>query len=141
MSTDANSDRLLAAQIEDELRNCNAALQRLGALLSTTGVDPEVLLEFRESVNRVRVSAWAAQKAIVDREGMTFERLLAGERVRSIAKMCEQLSEYVGSHGAEDCPDFERILEEFTKLMVLINLRSTESASGNLIEATLQPKE
>jgi hypothetical protein len=116
----------LVDEIERELQSCNTALQRLGRLVSSDGIDPTLLAEFREAVNRVRVTAWAAEKSIADREGVSIERLLAAERVRNITKMLEQVSEYVGCHELADCPDFEKLLQEITKLTVTIRLKQTE---------------
>src|SRR3954462_9840764 len=79
-------DLSLIEQIEVQLQSCNFALQRLGMLLSTDGIDPGLLTMLVDSVNRVRVAAWAAQKSIADKKGVSFERLLAGELARNIAK-------------------------------------------------------
>ena len=120
-------DPSLIEEIERELQKCNFALHRLGTVLSTEGIDPGLLTMFLDSVNRVRVSAWSAQKSLADREGVSFERLLACEQARSIASMCEKLSEFVGCHELAECPDFERLLQEITKLTVTINLKRSET--------------
>jgi hypothetical protein len=121
-------DASLVEDIERELQKCNVALHRLGTLLSTEGIDPSLLMMFRDSVSRVRIAAWAAQKSIADREGMSFERLLAAERVRSIASMCEELSEFVGCNEPSQCPVFDKLLQEMTKLTTMIRLKGAEPA-------------
>ncbi len=55
--------------------------------------DPRILSEFRETVNRVRTTAWAMQQYIEtrvnDRDPANVLTLLAGERVRAAFQICE----------------------------------------------------
>ena len=68
-------------------------LQKL--LLSGEGLDPRILTDFRDALNRVRNTAWSAQQY------MTFEAtgqdstsvlsILAGERVRATYQLCQAI--------------------------------------------------
>ncbi len=75
--------------LTDELRILQA--------LFTAGVefDPRILTEFRDTVNRVRTTAWAMQQYIEttanDRDPKKVLTLLAGERVRAAFQMCEAI--------------------------------------------------
>lgn len=70
---------------------------RLLQALFTAGVefDPRLLSEFRETVNRVRTTAWAMQQYIEttanDRDPATVLTLLAGERVRAAFQICQAI--------------------------------------------------
>lgn len=79
-----------------KLQGLNDELRLLEALL-TAGVqfDPRILSEFRETMNRVRTTAWAMQQYIEitanDRDPKKVLNLLAGERVRSAFQICEAI--------------------------------------------------
>jgi hypothetical protein len=79
-----------------KLQGLNDELRLLEALL-TAGVqfDPRILSEFRETMNRVRTTAWAMQQYIEitanDRDPKKVLTLLAGERVRAAFQMCEAI--------------------------------------------------
>ncbi len=76
-----------------KLQGLNDELRLLEALL-TAGVefDPRILSEFRETMNRVRTTAWAMQQYIEttanDRDPKKVLTLLAGERVRAAFQIC-----------------------------------------------------
>ncbi len=61
-------------------------LQNLHKLLLSSEVDPDVLSDFRDALNRVRNTAWAAQQYVIEKEigqdSADIHSLLAGERVR-----------------------------------------------------------
>jgi hypothetical protein len=79
-----------------KLQGLNDELRLLEALL-TAGVqfDPRILSEFRETMNRVRTTAWAMQQYIEitanDRDPKKVLTLLAGERVRAAFQVCEAI--------------------------------------------------
>src|ERR1019366_7517559 len=72
-------------------------LQGLHELLLSGDLDPRVLADFRDAVNRVRNAAWAAQQYIVRREtdqgSSSVLSLLAGERIRTTYQLCLVISE------------------------------------------------
>ena len=61
-------------------------LQNLHKMLLSSEVDPDVLSDFRDALNRVRNTAWAAQQYVIEKENgqdsTSIHSLLAGERVR-----------------------------------------------------------
>ena len=79
-----------------KLQGLTDELRLLQALL-TAGVefDPRILTEFRDTVNRVRTTAWAMQQYIEnaanDRDPKMVLTLLAGERVRAAFQICEAI--------------------------------------------------
>jgi hypothetical protein len=64
-------------------------------LLLSSDVDPDVLADFRDALNRVRNTAWAAQQYVVrketDQDSTSVLSLLAGERVRAAHQLCQAL--------------------------------------------------
>ena len=72
-------------------------LQGLHELLLSNEVDPDVLADFRDALNRVRNTAWATQQYVVrketDQDSTSVLSLLAGERIRTAYQLCEALTE------------------------------------------------
>ena len=83
--------------VRSHLENGIGELLGLHELLLTNVVDPDVLVDFRDALNRVRNTAWAAQQYIVrketDQDSTSVLSLLAGERVRTAYQLCEALTE------------------------------------------------
>jgi hypothetical protein len=65
--------------------------------LLSNEVDPDVLADFRDALNRIRNTAWAAQQYIVrketNQESTSLLSLLAGERIRAAFQLCQALSD------------------------------------------------
>ncbi len=71
-------------------------LRRIENLLLTAGdLDPWVLTDFRDAVNRVRTTAWGvqqyAQSKNTDTDPHAVLSVLAAERVRAAYVMCAQI--------------------------------------------------
>jgi hypothetical protein len=83
--------------VRSHLEKGISELQGLHKLLLSTEVDPDVLAAFRDALNRVRNTAWAAQEYVVRKEndqGQTSVlSLLASERIRAIYQLCEALTD------------------------------------------------
>jgi hypothetical protein len=85
------------ADIDDRLENAIVELLALQEVLSSDEVDGRVLSDFRDALNRVRNTAWAAQKYVATRgfnegtDGLTS--FLAGERVRCAFQLCQTINE------------------------------------------------
>ncbi len=60
-------------------------------------VDPKVLADFREALNRVRNMAWAAQQSaassFLQESGATVTSFLAAERIRAAYQLCRAIQE------------------------------------------------
>ena len=89
-----------------KLQGLNDELRLLEALL-TAGVqfDPRILSEFRETMNRVRTTAWAMQQYIEitanDCDPKKVLTLLAGERVRAAFQVCEAIRADLKNEGVK----------------------------------------
>jgi hypothetical protein len=83
--------------VRSHLEKGISELQGLHKLLLSTEVDPDVLAAFRDALNRVRNTAWAAQEYVVRKENeqgsTSVLSLLAGERIRAIYQLCEALTD------------------------------------------------
>jgi hypothetical protein len=85
------------ADVDDRLENAIVELLALQEVLSAAEVDGHVLSDFRDALNRVRNTAWAAQKYVASRQfnegtaGLTS--FLAGERVRCAFQLCRTIHE------------------------------------------------
>ncbi len=101
------------------------SLGRLGAVLNSSSMIPaELFEEFRHAVNRVRISTWVAERALADRQGASYERLLAQQRVRAITTMCEQVAEYLSTQHPPDFDGLHALSEAMNKLLVALQLRA-----------------
>jgi hypothetical protein len=66
-------------------------------LLSGEGLDPRILTDFRDAVNRVRNTAWSAQQFLALKEtgedGTDALSIAAAERVRAAYQLCQAIQE------------------------------------------------
>jgi hypothetical protein len=83
--------------VRSHLEKGISELQGLHKLLLSSEVDPDVLSDFRDALNRVRNTAWAAQQYVVRKESgqdsASVLSLLAGERIRVAYQLCQGLSD------------------------------------------------
>jgi hypothetical protein len=60
-------------------------------------LEPLILADFRDALNRVRTSAWAAQQYVIrrdiDHDSSSVVSLLVGERIRAAYQLCEAIGE------------------------------------------------
>lgn len=74
-----------------------AELQVLHKLLLSSEIDPEVLADFRDALNRVRNAAWGAHQYIVrkdnDQSSTNVHSVLVGERIRAAYQLCQSLAD------------------------------------------------
>jgi hypothetical protein len=74
------------------LQNASSELREVEALLASADLDPRILSDFRDAVNRVRTTAWATQQYAesmdTQRDPSTVLNLLAGERIRAAYQLC-----------------------------------------------------
>ena len=85
------------ANVRAHLEKGITELQGLHKLLLSSVVDPEVLADFRDALNRARNTAWAAQQYVVrrdnDQDSTSVLALLAGERIRAAYQLCQALTD------------------------------------------------
>ena len=86
---DSNS---VAGRLENAIRELTG-LHR--SLLSGEGLDPRILTDFRDALNRVRNTAWSAQQYLalkeIDGDAGGVLSILTGERVRVAYQLCQTL--------------------------------------------------
>jgi hypothetical protein len=79
------------------LQNASSELREVEALLASADLDPRILSDFRDAVNRVRTAAWATQQYAeskdVERDPSTVLNLLAGERIRAAYQLCRAIGQ------------------------------------------------
>jgi hypothetical protein len=84
-------------KVRSQLEKGISELQGLHKLLLSSDVNPDVLTDFRDALNRVRNTAWAAQQYIVrketDQDSTSVLSLLAGERIRAAYHLCQALAD------------------------------------------------
>jgi hypothetical protein len=70
-------------------------LQRLHEVLLSGDLEPRVLTDFRDALNRVRTAAWAAQQYVMRKEteqdSGSVLSLLVGERIRVTLQLCQAI--------------------------------------------------
>lgn len=87
-----------ADSVAQRLGNAIAELRNLHELLlSGEGLDPRILTDFRDGLNRLRNTAWSAHQYLalrgVDADSASVLSILAGERVRVAYQICQALQE------------------------------------------------
>ena len=74
-------------------------------MLLSSEVDPDVLADFRDALNRVRNTAWAAHQYVTrkesDQDSTSVLSLLAGERIRAAYLLCQSLCDELKSTDAK----------------------------------------
>ena len=78
------------------LEQAISELQGLSELLLSGDLDPRILTDFRDAVNRVRNAAWAAQQYVARKEtdqgSSSVLSFLVGERIRVTYQLCQAIS-------------------------------------------------
>jgi hypothetical protein len=85
-----------AVTVSRRLEKAITELRRLQKLLlSGEGLDPRILTDFRDALNRVRNTAWSAQQYIAStatgQDSASVLSILAGERVRAAYQLCQAI--------------------------------------------------
>ena len=107
--------------VRSHLEKGISELQGLHKLLLFSDVDPDVLADFRDALNRVRNTAWATQQYVFrkenDQDSTSVLSLLAGERIRAAYQLCQALADDLKETDVE----FQRgslvQLHEVTKIL------------------------
>jgi hypothetical protein len=82
----------------DTSERLKAAIEELGgiqSLLMTGELDPRILTDFRDAVNRIRNTAWAAyqyaESRIAGKDLRDIMSIVAGERIRAAYHLCQAI--------------------------------------------------
>jgi hypothetical protein len=87
----ANADGAFREQIKTEIMRATANLNRIATLLQAWFVDPRVLKEFRESVDRVREAGWIAQQGFDSAQSRKTTEMLFAHRARAATSLLNHL--------------------------------------------------
>jgi len=89
------------ATVSDRLKSAVKELRQLDKLLVHGDLDPRILSDFRDALNRVRNTAWSAQQYVslkdAEQDSHSVLTLLAGERIRATYQLCQALEGDLGS--------------------------------------------
>jgi hypothetical protein len=90
-----NGESEARANVSQRLASAITELRALQEPLLTAEVDPRVLTDFRDALNRIRNTAWAAQQSadapLFDQGATTVASYLTAERVRAAYQLCRSL--------------------------------------------------
>jgi hypothetical protein len=90
-----SSELAQKADVSERLANAIAELRALQEPLLTAEVDARVLADFRDALNRIRNTAWAAQQSanapLFDQGEATVASYLTAERIRAAHQLCRSL--------------------------------------------------
>jgi hypothetical protein len=96
-------------------------LQRLHEVLLSGDLDPHILADFRDALNRVRNTAWAAQQYVAfketEQDSGSVLSLLLGERIRATYQLCQAISDDLKRPDIEFQPGSLVQLYEVTKAL------------------------
>ena len=98
MSTALKED----SAVSERLKTGIADLRTLQGYLVSDDLDPLLLTDFRDALNRVRTVAWAAQQSVEaklsDQNTTDVGSLLAAERIRAAYQLCRLIQEDLGKN-------------------------------------------
>jgi hypothetical protein len=109
--------------VSERLRTAIADMQASRGLLQSEDLDPRLLTEFRDVLNRVRNVAWAAQQSVANRlageDPTAVGSLLAAERIRAAYQLCRQIHEDLGNNEIDfqkgQLAELHTVASELTK--------------------------
>jgi len=91
--------------VSEKMKKAISDMRAFETLLLHDDVDPRVLGDFRDALNRVRNVAWAAQQSVAgrlsDKANGDVGCLLATERLRAAYQLCRALREDLNRNGIE----------------------------------------
>ena len=91
------SESTVGSSAPSPLEQAIVELQRLHEVLLSGDLDPQILADFRDALNRVRNTAWAAQQYVAfketEQDSGSVLSLLVGERIRVTYQLCQAISD------------------------------------------------
>ena len=92
-----NSGTGTATDTSDRLKAAIAELGGIQSLLVAGELDPRILTDFRDAVNRIRNTAWAAyqytESRIAGDDSRSILSIVAGERIRAAYQLCQAIQD------------------------------------------------
>ena len=93
MADDLSSSTNARSRLEQAI----VELQQLDGVLLSGNLEPRILEDFRDALNRVRNAAWVAHQSVIRKEvehdSKDVLSFLVGERIRAAYQLCELISE------------------------------------------------
>jgi hypothetical protein len=90
-------DDLAKNRARSRLEQAIVELQQLDEVLRSGNLEPRILEDFRDALNRIRNAAWVAQQSVnqkeIDQDSRSVLTFLVGERVRAAYQLCEAIGE------------------------------------------------
>jgi hypothetical protein len=90
-----------ATDTSERLKSTIEELAGIQSLLVTGELDPRIVADFRDAVNRVRNTAWAAYQyaelKITGRDSGSIISVAAAERMRATYQLCQAIQEDLAS--------------------------------------------
>jgi hypothetical protein len=97
LNQESVQDRAASGRLESAIED----LQALQQVLLSGDLDARVLTDFRDALNRIRNTAWAAQQLVVsqvsDQGPEDVKSLLASERIRTAYQLCVAIQKDLSS--------------------------------------------
>jgi hypothetical protein len=94
-----SSESVPRANVSERLASAITELRALQGPLLIAKVDPRVLTDFRDALNRIRNTAWAAQQSanapLFEQGATTVASYLTAERIRAAYQLCWYLHDDV----------------------------------------------
>jgi hypothetical protein len=94
MNCNVPSEVTAGSDASSPLEQAIVELQRLHEVLLSDDLEPRVLADFRDALNRVRTAAWAAQQYVAcketERDSGSVLSLLVGKRIRVTTSFAER---------------------------------------------------
>jgi hypothetical protein len=91
--------------VSERVSRAIVELKALQDPLLSGEVDPETLTDFRDALNRVRNTAWAAQQSaaapLLEQDPAKVASLLAAERIRAAYQLCVSVRDDIGRNDIE----------------------------------------
>jgi hypothetical protein len=92
-----NSAAGTATDTSDRLKAAIAELGGIQSLLEAGELDSRILNDFRDAVNRIRNTAWAAyqytESKITGNDSRSIISIVAGERIRAAYQLCQAIQD------------------------------------------------
>lgn len=104
-----------------QLRKASAELVKIGEGIKVGGIDPRILVEFRDSVDYVRKTAWAVQewqeRQLQKHDPQTVLPLITAERIRRVAQLTRSISTDLAAHQVtRETPGIEELFRAMETL-------------------------
>ena len=92
-----NSGPGIATDTSERLKAAITELGGIQSLLAVGELDTRILTDFRDAVNRVRNTAWAAyqyaESKITGKDSRSIMSIVAGERIRAAYQLCQAIQD------------------------------------------------